>query len=163
MIPHKPEAMPENTKEMQDAPEGRHRMKLNRVKEDVNSPRWTGDVWEFVGGGYQISEFVDAKTVWKYSRLAKAIGGQALKSYQDTDADGNSLFDPLHYLGSEVSILVEETVRNGEIKTRIKKIDPVENPNDWDTGEVPPDLTANDDPTQEDEKLPAKPDDDIPF
>lgn len=163
MIPHKPEPMPDDTREMMDAPAGQHRMALNRVKEGVTSPRWSGDVWEFVGGGYQISEFVNELSVWKYSRLAKAIGGDALKAYRDTDSDGNSLFDPLHHLGAEVSILVEETVRDGEVKTRIKRIDSARRPNDWDKHEVPVDLTSNDDPTPEGEKVPARPDDDIPF
>ena len=71
MIPHKPEPMPDDTREMMDAPAGQHRMALNRVKEGVTSPRWSGDVWEFVGGGYQISEFVNELSVWKYSRLAR--------------------------------------------------------------------------------------------
>ena len=165
MIPHKPHTEPENTKEMPDAPPGRHRMKLNRVKEGVESPRWRGDVWEFVGGGYAISEFVNEDTVWKYSRLAKAIGGAAQKAYQDTDSDGNSLFDPIHYIGSEVSILVEPFVRNGQESTRIKKIDSVSNASSWDTESVPVNNSVNDDPSPETAAGTAveERDDDIPF
>lgn len=164
MIPHKPHIDPENTQSLEQAPAGRHRMKLNRVKEGVTSPRWSGDVWEFVGGGFTIAEYVDIKTVWKYARLAKSLGDQAHREYKATDSDGNSSFNPMHYLGHEVSILVEDCVRNGEPSTRIKKIDPVGRPNDWDKQDLTPDDRFNDDPSPpSDHSAATVKDDDIPF
>ena len=169
MIPHKPQVEPENTQEMAPASPGWHQMKLNRVKEGVESPKWKGDVWEFAGNGMTISEFVDDRTTWKYSRLAKAIGGKALEVYRQTDSFGHSLFDPCHYLGSEVSIQVEECVRNGQPSTRIKKIDPVERPTVWDKQDVPASPFENNSPPDDDpnhgEGATSKPikDDDIPF
>ena len=152
-------------------------MKLNRVKEDVKTERWSGDIIEFVGGGYEIAEYLDERSVWKYARLAKALGKEAMDEYRSVDAQGNTRFNPMHYLGQEVSILVEETFRNGEARTRIKKVDPLERPNDWDKEDVeadagrpgdpsPPDDDPNhgDGPDRKADRLTKSvPDDDIPF
>ena len=96
--------------------------------------------------------------------LAKALGEEAHKEYRATDADGNSSFNPMHYLGQEVSILVEDCIRNGGPSTRIKKVDPLDRPNDWDKEDLEPDDRVNDDPSPPGQAVkPADKDDDIPF
>jgi len=164
MLRYKPEEEKQNTKDMPDAPAGIHRMKLNDYRPGVETEKWSGDIVEFTDGVHTISEFIDEKSVWKFSRLAKAIGPDAVNHYKQTDREGFSTFNPKEWVGSEVSVVVEDSVRNGQPSTRIKKIQHLDQHSAWDTESVAPDLTVNDDPTpSQGGNHKAVKDDEIPF
>jgi len=164
MLRYKPEEEKQNTKDMPDAPAGEHQMKLNDYRPGVETAKWSGDIVEFTDGVHTISEFIDEKSLWKFSRLAKAIGPDAVNHYKQTDREGFSTFNPKEWVGSGVSVIVEDCVRNGQPSTRIKKILPAIAVGTWDTESVAPDLTVNDDPSppQAGNHKPVK-DDEIPF
>ena len=106
----KPEAESTNTKDMPNAEVGTHRMKVASYSPEVTTSKWSGAIVEFVtlDDTAKISEFINAKTAWKFGRLAKAIGDDARKAYHETDPDGFSCFVPGSFLGREVIVEVED-------------------------------------------------------
>ena len=117
---YKPEAESTNTKDMPNAEVGTHRMKVASYSPEVTTSKWSGAIVEFVtlDDTAKISEFINAKTAWKFGRLAKAIGDDARKAYHETDPDGFSRFVPGSFLGREVIVEVED----GYDKPRIASI-----------------------------------------
>lgn len=107
---YKPEAESTNTKDMPNAEVGTHRMKVASYSPEVTTSKWSGAIVEFVtlDNTAKISEFINAKTAWKFGRLAKAIGDDARKAYHETDPDGFSCFVPGSFLGREVIVEVED-------------------------------------------------------
>ena len=107
---YKPEAESTNTKDMPNAEVGTHRMKIASYSPEVTTSKWSGAIVEFVtlDDTAKISEFINAKTAWKFGRLAKAIGDDARKAYHETDPDGFSCFVPGSFLGREVIVEVED-------------------------------------------------------
>jgi hypothetical protein len=107
---YKPEAESTNTKDMPNAEAGTHRMKVASYSPEVTTSKWSGAIVEFVtlDDTAKISEFINAKTAWKFGRLAKAIGDDARKAYHETDPDGFSCFVPGSFLGREVIVEVED-------------------------------------------------------
>ena len=107
---YKPEAESTNTKDMPNAEAGTHRMKVASYSPEVTTSKWSGAIVEFVtlDNTAKISEFINAKTAWKFGRLAKAIGDDARKAYHETDPDGFSCFVPGSFLGREVIVEVED-------------------------------------------------------
>ena len=107
---YKPEAESTNTKDMPNAEVGTHRMKVASYSPEVTTSKWSGAIVEFVtlDDTAKISEFINAKTAWKFGRLAKAIGDDARKAYHETDPNGFSCFDPDAFLGREVIVEVED-------------------------------------------------------
>ena len=107
---YKPEAESTNTKDMPNAEVGTHRMKVASYSPEVTTSKWSGAIVEFVtlDDTAKISEFINAKTAWKFGRLAKAIGDDARKAYHETDPDGFSCFVPGSFLGREVIVEVED-------------------------------------------------------
>ena len=142
MLKYKPENDPIATKGLPDATAGEHRMKINAFRAGVETAKWKGDIVEFSDGKCQICEFISEETTWKFGRLARAIGDEAVNHYKQTDRDGFSMFNPKEWLGREVSVTVEEAPRNGEMATRIKKVEAL-----WDTENCGEDESVkNDDP-----------------
>lgn len=166
MLKYKPEEERTNTKEMEDAPAGLHRMKVNGFRPGVSTEKWSGDIVEFTNGSHVICEFINDQSTWKFGRLAKAIGEDAVNHYKQTDREGFSTFNPGEWIGREVSILVEEAPVNGVPKSRIKKIQNLANHSDWDTESCEPDDSVNDDPSPDPfqkEKSSPPSGDEIPF
>lgn len=145
-----------NTKDMPDLGPGIHTVQIASYSEDVNTDRFSGDIVEFCNASGRISEYIDERTTWKFARLAKALGPQATTKAKEVDANGYSLFSPGDFIGSCVSIEVEEYAKqNGGTGTRIKRVNLL-NPESGDP--------------QEDIEQPfvssataSVPDDDIPF
>ena len=122
---YKPEAESTNTKDMPNAEAGTHRMKVASYSPEVTTSKWSGAIVEFVtlDTTAKISEFINAKTSWKFGRLAKAIGDDARKAYHETDSNGFSCFDPGSFFGREVVVEVED----GYDRPRIASISAIEN------------------------------------
>lgn len=161
----KPESL-SNKGEMPEAGPGVYTMELRAYKENIRTPRWSGDIVEFSDGEVKICDFIDERSLWKYSRLARALGKDALESYKSTDAEGFSTFSPSNFIGRSVCVLVESSEAGGKITNRIKKIQAA-GTNSWDTEDLEPETEPATRPGEpkasKSKKAQAKFDDDIPF
>jgi len=122
---YKPESERINTKDMPEPPEGVHMMQVAGYSENVETPKWAGDIVEFTDGTHKISDFISETTAWKFRRIAQALGDEAVEEYRSTDEDGFSKFNPGDWVGGPwVEVVVETTVnpKTSLEESRIKKI-----------------------------------------
>ena len=122
---------------------------------DYDNPdgSWDATVVEFTCKSGRIKDRVNAKTTWKFRRLAEAIGDDAIEAYESEDGAGYSKFDPANYEGRKINIVVEEYEWNGKGGLRVK---------DWRRiSRMTEEEFASPPKTQSSHK--PVPDDDIPF
>ena len=102
--------------------------------------------------GKAIADRVTPNTVWKFRRLADALGDDAKARYADKDAAGFSKFTPDEFEGRHVKITIKTYEWNGKSGVRVEDVEQCENP---DADPV--------DKTTETSSAHAVPNDDIPF
>lgn len=114
----KPEAgaMNEDTSQLPDAEPGEYTMRLSAYRPAVKTAKGERAVIDFAAADCRSSMWVappepakgKAGNAWKFGMLAKALGQKARDQYMDTDDEGFSKFDPGHYIGWIVSVMVGE-------------------------------------------------------
>ena len=142
----KPESERVNTKDVPEIEVGFHSVKITSYSPEVETARWKGAIVEFANHDMtgKVSEFISEKTAWKFSRLAKALGDDAVRAYRSRDDDGFSMFDPGEFVGECVTVEVVAYVGgDGSSMTRINSIKPAGvgeygNPDDLDPGDDSP-------------------------
>ena len=137
---------------------------LMRIAESVDfkdaDGNWEATLTNFytIDNSKTIADRVTPRTVWKFRRLAEAIGQEGIDAYETKDAAGFSRFDPADFQGRTVKVTVEQYEWEGKTGVRVERVEKPE-------GEVYElhKVDEDTDPTEHDHATVKDEESDIPF